>query len=168
MAISAAIQSAMTGIGSAISDLTSLGAKHFLVMNLPDLGKTPGISSIGSPALDNLASSASHAFNQNLASMHGGISGPDIQLFYVYGALDEVVANPGAYGLTDVIDSCYTGDVDGSSIAGNPVAACADPSQYAFWDYEHPTAALRQTLGNLVYSAIAPAAVPEPSSLALF
>jgi outer membrane lipase/esterase len=166
-AIGSAIQTAMTGIGSAISNLSSLGAGHFLVMNLPDLGLTPGISSIGSPALDNLANSASLAFNQNLALMLGGISGPDIQLFDVYGTLNGVVADPGAYGLTNVIDSCYTGDVDGSSISGNPVTTCADPSQYAFWDYEHPTATLHRTLGNLVYAAIAPAAVPEPSSVAL-
>jgi phospholipase/lecithinase/hemolysin len=39
-------------------------------------------------------------------------------------------AHPGAFGLTDVVDQCY----DPSSNT-----ACANPNQYLFWDFVHPT-----------------------------
>jgi phospholipase/lecithinase/hemolysin len=168
-AIGTAIVNSMTGIDNAIGNLSGLGAKHFLVMNLPDLALTPGINGYGNSLLDSLANMASTTFNQNLALLLNNLGGPDILQFDVYAALNDVVANPGSYGLTNVTDSCYTGEVDGSSLNGNPVTVCSDPSQYAFWDYEHPTAALHQTLGNMAYAAVSAhaASVPEPSSVAL-
>jgi phospholipase/lecithinase/hemolysin len=39
-------------------------------------------------------------------------------------------AHPGAFGLTDVVDPCY------DPISGT---VCANPSQYLFWDFIHPT-----------------------------
>jgi phospholipase/lecithinase/hemolysin len=40
----------------------------------------------------------------------------------------RVVANPGAYGLTDVVDPCYSNGL-----------VCGDPDQYWFWDGVHMT-----------------------------
>ncbi|HYP67715.1 MAG TPA: SGNH/GDSL hydrolase family protein [Thiobacillaceae bacterium] len=160
-AISSAITVAMTGIGTAIGNLASRGAEHFLVPNLPDLALTPRIGGLGSSFVEGVAQGASMEFNHQLALLLGGISGLDIRSMDVYGWLNDVVAAPSAYGFTDVAHSCYTGDVDGSSI-GVPITTCANPSQYAFWDYEHPTAALHAELGALAF-----AAVPEPSTLAL-
>jgi phospholipase/lecithinase/hemolysin len=59
---------------------------------------------------------------------------------------------PGAYGFTNVTAPCF----DGASV-------CANPDQYIFWDTVHPTARVHQILGDAFT-----AAVPEPSTLALF
>ena len=90
-------------------------------------------------------------------------------MFDVYAALNEVVLAPGSYGLTNVTDACFTGYVDGSQLGSVPVSSCANPDEYAFWDYEHPTATIANTLGNMVYASLrqGDAAVPEPSSIAL-
>jgi len=165
-AISKAIGSAMSGISNAISDLAGRGAQHFLVPNLPDLALIPTIAGLGSPGLDQLATLASTSFNTALDTTLdlNVFSSLDIRDLDVFGALNNIVANPGAYGFTHVADSCYTGEVDGSALPGtpNPPTICADPSRYVFWDYEHPTATLHFELGALAFAAI-----PEPSILAL-
>jgi len=163
-AIGNAITNAMSGIGAAVSDLSGRGAEHFLVLNLPDLALVPAISGVGNPALDALAQFASQQFNLALANTlaTSAFSSLAISQLDVYGLLNDVVDNPGSYGLTNVMDSCYTGNVDGSSIGGAPVTTCADPSQYAFWDFEHPTAAVHAILAQQ-----AVAAVPEPSTWSL-
>jgi len=161
-----AIGTAMSGISNAVGNLAGRGAQHFLIPNLPNLSLTPAIGGQGSLALDQLAALASTSFNTALGTTLGLniFSSLDIRDLDVYGALNNIAANPGAYGFTNVADSCYTGEVDGTALPGGPTppTICADPSQYVFWDYEHPTAAVHAELG-----ALALATVPEPSSLAL-
>lgn len=167
-AISAAIGTAMSGISNAIGSLAARGAQHFLVPNLPDLSLTPRISGLSNPLLDVLAQSASVAFNQNLKSTLGFVafSGLDIRELDVFGALSEIVSDPSRYGFTNVSDPCYTGEVDGTALPpGNPVppTICATPSQYVFWDYEHPTTATHLLLGERALAVT----VPEPPTWSL-
>lgn len=67
-------------------------------------------------------------------------------------------ADPAAYGLTDVTQPCLTGAVEYSG--GTP---CANPNQYLFWDYEHPTAAADQIVADAAFDVL----TPEPSSISL-
>jgi phospholipase/lecithinase/hemolysin len=60
-----------------------------------------------------------------------------------------VVANPGAYGLTDVTDPCFNG-----------LTVCSNPNQYLFWDGDHPT-----TYADSLLAAQFQSAIPEPSTL---
>ena len=165
-AISTAIGTAMAGISAAIGNLASLGAQHFLVPNLPDLSLIPAIGGLNNAGLDFLAHGASVAFDQSLAALLGqsAFSALDIRDLDVFGAINDIVNDPAKFGFTDVAHSCYTGEVDGTALppgSGTPTV-CANPSQYVFWDYEHPTAAMHAELGALAF-----AAVPEPSTLAL-
>jgi phospholipase/lecithinase/hemolysin len=167
-AIGAAIGTAMSGIGGAIGNLASLGAQHFLVPNLPDLSLTPRIGALNNPLLDSVARGASVAFNQNLASTLNvsAFSGLDIRDLDIFGALNNIVANPAGYGFTNVSTPCYTGEVDGTALPpGSAIAptVCADPSQYLFWDYEHPTTALHAEVTRFAFAAV----VPEPSTRSL-
>jgi phospholipase/lecithinase/hemolysin len=161
------IGSAMNSIVNAIGTLASLGAIHFLVPNLPDLALTPAIGDLNNSVLDFLANSASTSFNAALASTlaMNSFSSLDIHSLDIYGKLNDIVSDPAAYGFTNVSNSCYTGQVDGTALAGgpNPPTICGDPDQYAFWDYEHPTAALDARLGAFAFGAT----VPEPSSMTL-
>ena len=166
-AISQAIGTAMAGISNAIANLAGRGAQHFLVPNLPDLALVPQIGGLGSTGLNFLANLASTSFNTALDTTldQSIFSALDIRNMDVFGLLNNIVANPGAYGLIDVEHACYTGEVDGSSLPGgpNPPTICADPSQYAFWDYEHPSATVHAELAALAFAAV----IPEPSTLAL-
>lgn len=156
--IVSAITVAMNGIGAAIADLSGLGAQHFLVPNLPDLSLVPAIAGLGSPGLNGLAQFATTAFNANLASLLAGISGPDVYELDIYGALNDIVANPAAYGFTDTTSACYSGDVDGSARGGpTPPTVCANPNEHVFFDYEHPSAAVHAVLAQRAFDV-----VPEP------
>ena len=61
-----------------------------------------------------------------------------------------MLENPSAFGLTNSTDACS-------------LTPGCDPSQFVFWDLDHPTAAVHRILGDLFFVA----AVPEPGTLAL-
>ena len=74
--------------------------------------------------------------------------------------LEDVVANPAHYGITDVTGQCFTGDAPGFLPRGS---VRVNPDEYLFWDGIHPTAKVRAILCN----AMAAAAVPEPGTWAM-
>jgi len=149
---------AVSNIDSAIASLAGEGAKDFLVLTVPDLGLTPALISEG-PAAQAEASALSAEFDQALAgSLPSSSSGLDISVLNTYSLLDGVIANPAAYGFTNVTSPCVTGAVD--YLGGT---ACANPSQYLFWDEEHPTAAGQALVGEAALSLV----TPEPVTCAL-
>jgi phospholipase/lecithinase/hemolysin len=48
---------------------------------------------------------------------------------------NDGIAEPGAFGLSNVTDPCYVGPLTGGG------TVCATPDQYLFWDGTHPTTA---------------------------
>ncbi len=162
--LGSAIGKVLTSTGKALGSLAFLGARHFLVPNLPDLALIPAINGLANPALSGLAHLATVKFN---AGLHDLLELPmfgaplDIRDLDVFNAFNQIVGNPAAFGFANATDSCYTGDVDGTSLPPgnpNPPTVCANPDQYVFWDYEHPTAATGRILAQLAFDA-----VPEPS-----
>jgi len=150
-------------IDTTIGTLAGLGAKNFLVLTLPDIGKTPGVMA-GGPVAAATASSVAASFNDlllggnasvgipSLSALAGGL-GVTLTVFDVYAYTDSVIANPAAHGLTNVTDACF----DGATV-------CANPSQYLYWDSVHPTAVSHVALGDAATAAIT--AVPEPAQWA--
>lgn len=126
-----------------VSGLDALGAKEIVVPGVPDLGVVPDYAS--DPAAARLFALT---FNADL------IAGLPANAVYVntYSLLDQLVANPSAYGFTNVTTPCLSG-----------TTACADPNQYLFWDGQHPTEAGQLLLAD----AIEAAAVPEPGTALL-
>jgi phospholipase/lecithinase/hemolysin len=55
----------------------------------------------------------------------------------------DAIANPAAFGFTNVISPCLSGS-----------RACANPDQFLFWDGIHPTTAAHRILGEAAFSAI--------------
>jgi phospholipase/lecithinase/hemolysin len=141
---------AAQNVANAITSLAVMGAHDFLVPNLPDLGLTPAVLGAGSTAVA-AAHSLSVAFNAALAADLAGLTGVNIVQLDVYASLNSVVADPAAYGFTDVTDPCSTS-----------MSTCATPDTYLFWDGVHPTAT-----GHALLAAGALVALPEPGSLAL-
>jgi outer membrane lipase/esterase len=140
--------------------LRAEGAQRLVVFDVPDLGKTPGVVAAGSAAV--VAASALSAFynqqlfNDLLPVEAAGLTVIDLN---TYQLIDKAVANPAAYGFTDVTDACYAGPYTGGG------SACANPDKYLFWDQLHPTFAAQLIIGQ---EAVALAkAVPEPSTWAM-
>jgi outer membrane lipase/esterase len=128
------------------AELELAGASKIIVWNVPDIGVTPAVRAAGAPAV---ALGTLIAASMN-AALFGAIgSDPHVQLFDLFGLVDSMVANPGAFGLMDVTNACAQFD------------AC-DPSKYLFWDGIHPTSAGHQIISNALL-----AQVPEPATLTL-
>ena len=152
---SAVIQPAVDNLAQAIATLYAAGATTILVPDMANLGHTPLGLGFG-PATSALLTALSAEFNallaQKLAQLEATKPGLDIIEFDTFGFVDAAIANPAAYGFTNVTDPCFDG-----------VKACLNPDQYIFWDPVHPTARSHQLLGD----ALAAAVVPEPATLAL-
>jgi len=134
-----------TDIGTIVGELELAGADRIIVWDTPDVGKTPAVVASGGSAIGSLLASS---MNSALLSAIGGV--PGVMFFDVFGLEDNVLADPDAFGLTNVTDACAQ------------FVAC-DPSMYFFWDGIHPTSA-----GHLILSnAMLALAVPEPTTLAL-
>lgn len=155
------IANSVTNLGNIITALAGIGAKNFLIPNLPDIGLTPEAIA-GGPAIVAGATFLSTTFNGQLAAALPGLAtglGVNITPLDVYSFLNGVIANPGVYGLTNINQSCWTGTTG----VGGPPAPCVNPNQYLFWDGIHPTAAGHTALAAYAYSL-----VPVPPAVFLF
>lgn len=158
-------------IDQAISALAMQGAKNFLVVTVPDLGKTPDALAGGS--LVSAAESALSADFDNVLvngsspipslSTLAAVDSIDISVLNTYALIDAVVADPGGFGFTNVSSPCYTGTYFGYADTMDPGTVCSTPQQYLFWDGEHPTAAGQ----TLVADAALAVVTPEPASVSL-
>ncbi len=157
---------------AAIRALAAGGATRMLVVDVPDLGKTPEITGRGIPGLEALASAVSAMYDSALAASLAGIeraTGLDISFLDTFGILDAVTRDPMAFGFADATTPCWTGSPD----AVGPGVLCsaiqAEQNLHVFWDAVHPTAAAHALIADaallLVGSPVTP--IPEPGSLAL-
>jgi phospholipase/lecithinase/hemolysin len=138
------VTTAVADIDTIVGALEAEGATHILVPNLPSLALTPDYYGSASAAL------YSQQFNQALqASLPANVTYDN-----TYALLNAIVANPAAYGLSNVTTPCFNG-----------VTVCANPSQYLFWDDLHPTTALDTILADQFLAAVTP--TPEPASILL-
>jgi phospholipase/lecithinase/hemolysin len=76
-------------------------------------------------------------------------SAPGVQVVRldVFTILEEVVANPAAVGLMNVVDPCIRLDTKTN-------AFCPRPNQYLFWDGIHPTVAGHRILARRAHAAL--------------
>jgi phospholipase/lecithinase/hemolysin len=131
---------AVADIDAIVASLRAQGATHILVPGLPDLGLTPEFYG------DAAATLYSEQYNLGLQStLPAGV------IYYnTFALLNGIVANPSAYGFTNVTQPCFNG-----------VTVCANQSQYLFWDDIHPTTAADAILAQQFDAVV----TPEPSSI---
>jgi phospholipase/lecithinase/hemolysin len=153
---------AAASLAGSIDRLYDAGARHVLVPNLPLLGLVPRVN--GDPAARAAADAATRQFNTALAASLDslGAADPGLTLYRldVAGLFDDIVADPAAFGLTNVTAAAAPGLHIGDQ-SYNTSLIVPNPDQYLFWDDLHPTRA-----GHALLGQAALAAVPEPSSLA--
>ncbi len=143
-----AVNRAVNDIEGIVAALQGIGVQHILVPGIPDLGLTPYFAGLG-PAAAAQATAFSDLFNAELSATL-----PAGAIFYnTSDLLHNIVANPGAYGFTNVTDPCF------NELA---LTLCANPGEYLFWDSFHPT-----TATDFFVAQAFEGAVPEPSSIAL-
>lgn len=142
-AVSAAVDNEM----AVINGLVQHGARNLLVLNVPDLGETPHEQSHGAAAVET-AHTLSMQYDAALSAalvpleQSGAVR---VDLIDTFQALQQVKANPGAYGFTDVNDPVWTGNLTDPG-SGTLRATGSAQNQFLFFDAEHPTAAAHSML----------------------
>ena len=146
----AILDAAVKAVAFNMQTLYLAGATHFVVVNAPDLGLVPAVRLLG-PAVQTGATALSAGYNAGLAAvvagLNAGLPGVHIVLVDLFDFLQDVVAHPADYGLTDAIDMCITPGVKGN-------AKCSNPNDHLFWDGIHPTSAGHALLANLIGAAL--------------
>ncbi|GAB4373449.1 MAG: hypothetical protein Kow00121_16720 [Elainellaceae cyanobacterium] len=126
-----ATSQAVEDIKTAVTTLANLGARNIVVVQNPNLGRTPLSLQAGQlDALTNLTLN----FNQQLESALTPLernSNLNIILSNLFSIGEEVVQNPSKFGFSNVVESYLR-----NFIPANP---SADPNQFFFWDQTHPT-----------------------------
>ncbi len=102
------VDKVIIGIQHGLEKLVESGAKHLLVVNVPNLGRIPAAREFD--AIDRM-SAASFRHNELLEKKVGDLRNryPDVQWLYfnINLVFDEMSVYPERYGFSNVTDTCY-------------------------------------------------------------
>jgi outer membrane lipase/esterase len=142
--------SAVDAVGQ-IGSLQAAGAQYIVVLNLPDIGATPAFrGTAGAGSVTGLVLIYNQTLNAGLANLADGIIPVN-----AFGLVNEVLANPSAYGFTNVTGTaCNLALTGGSSLFCTPGAYVSPDANetYFFADGVHPTGAAHRMLAQAVFS----------------
>ena len=150
LAAEAVVGEAVQSIADNIVLLSSLGATHYLVPNVPDIGVTPAIQSLGPQAVavaTGLSAGFNAALETTLINLENGL-GVQITRLNVFKLINDAVADPDIADLVNVTEPCITPLV-------RKGAFCNKPDDYLFWDGIHPTRAGHDYLAEAALNALA-------------
>ena len=153
------VTDALTAIRTNLLALYAAGARRFVVPNLPDVALAPAVRLSG-PQAQFLAHLLSTQFDDGLEATLQGLEkalGISVVRVDVFALLNQIVASPASFGLSDVEDTC----IRLNTVAG---AFCPNPGQYLFWDGIHPTVAGHHLLAVRADSALDSAGLPLASA----
>jgi phospholipase/lecithinase/hemolysin len=141
-------------------------ATRFFVPNLPPLGRTPTGAALDPIGYDLLANEFNTLLDIELDALRHSRE-LTIYSFDVYTQFELLLADPDAYGLTNVTWTALAVDEDPNSpwfgYPTDPYTLQFDPDTSLFFDGVHPTAR-----GHALLAAAAAASVPEPIAAVLF
>lgn len=161
-ATNAALTGAVTAMGMAGGELAAYtkalvlakGAKYVVVVNLPNVAKTPYGLSLDA-ATQGLIDTMVKTFNAELSK---GLAGAAVVLADAYTESTLQAANPGPYGLTNVKDVACSRTSTANPLGGQSLTCTAastvagDVSRYQFADDVHPTPYGYELLAKFVLS----------------
>ena len=112
--------------------------------NLPDLGQLPATrTSKNSVNLSGLTQAHNQSLRRSLKLLIQQY--PDLQIVTLdaNSLYKEAIADPAAFGFTNVISACLSGS-----------HACSNPNQFLFWDSIHPTTVTHRILAERAFSVL--------------
>jgi phospholipase/lecithinase/hemolysin len=128
------------GIVASLKRLVEKGAKHIMVINLPDLGKSPlAVDMHAEDVLSYTSAGHNKALAASVEQLQQDFS--EVQWIYydVNAAFTEIRANPAAHGFDNVNESCLS------------VAPNTDCNKFFFFDSVHPTTYTHKLLGEAAH-----------------
>lgn len=175
-------------VAAQLENLYDAGARQMLVPNLPPLGRVPLAVGQG-PAVSQSLNKSSHDYNVLLEQALQGMEDehPDLRIYRmdVEGAVQDMLANPDAFGFENVAEPALGSiGIFDPDFGAHLVDPADNPDDYLFWDGAHPTAATHRLLAQVAIDSLGdlippgqyatdtrlaardmPAAIPEPATL---
>ena len=174
-----AVATAAGQLAAQVARIKAAGAKHVMVLGLPDMGYTPYGVSAGAATGGGLTSMSQNVFNATLKAAVAAISG--VAYLDPVPMFAKVVASPTAFGFTKTIDATSAATAIASTACGpNAIAQvtaadsaaspsslfCSVPSSalsiagtlravnadqtYMFADGVHPSAGMHKVFAQLI------------------
>jgi phospholipase/lecithinase/hemolysin len=149
------LQQTLATIQSELAALGRAGAKHLLLLTVPDISLTPNVKRSGG-AMVQAAKNFVGTINSSLRAqlpLYALVLGMNLRLVDVNPLLMGLVSDPGAFGFTNSVSAAY--NTSTGVVAPNP-------NRYVFWDGFHPTTPMHYLAARLIYqNAAALAASPK-------
>lgn len=157
--IDGAVDQTLLGIKHDLQRLVQKGAKHFLIIDVPNLGNTPAAKDFDAvDALNEMSHKHNVLLKKMIAEIQGNNASVEWYLFEVSDALDELMSTPDRYGFTNVTNTCYEEVLDEPSDKSilrlassvkmrSDVDACTG---YVFFDPVHPTGPVHAIMAERV------------------
>jgi len=147
--LQANVAQAASDVVRQVGILSAGGARYLIVFNLPDTGRTPAGVASGQAAL---ISGVTNLFNGSLTAGLDALGVPTIR-FNIYALVNEALANPSAFGLTNVTTPACGTTVSLLCTPANLVVPNA-ATTFLFADGVHPTSAGHAIIAQAVESMI--------------
>ena len=151
-----AVDTVVANLRGIVDNLHGLGARNFLLPNMPDLGLTPDALGDGKGPLGKVVSTV---FNQRLAQAYGSLAaqlqGERFYQFDTFGAQQMLMDSAAALGFTNLSAPCL-----------DHLLFC-NADQFLFWDALHPTARVHRILGEGMLVALSPPQALQASQIQL-
>ena len=159
----------VNNLKDSIQSLYGLGARNFMVLNLPDLGSTPtGVMNGQTTVLNERTAKHNSRLQNALNTLDQSFADINLYNVNVNSLFRDAVDNPAQYGFANVTDPCV--DLENPSNPNNLLCGLAPESvqnSFLFWDTLHPTAAGHQIVAQYAYNSLTNPTpmqtVPEPS-----
>ncbi|MFI4962811.1 MAG: GDSL family lysophospholipase PlaA [Legionellales bacterium] len=151
------LQKVNAGITHSLQRLVEKGAKHILVVNLPDLGKSPAAIEFDSvDTFTYFSNQHNAALDKTLGDLKQ--SNPDVDwlFFDMHQVFKDTIDHPSDYGFTNITSSCYNSALDDSSkksvlklVASVRLQKSFDACDgFLFFDLVHPTESAHKILAD--------------------
>lgn len=138
---------AARNIGEHLATLAVAGGRTFLVPNEDRLSQAPGVKG-AAPSNDEYL----ERFNAELTRQLDAVEAQyPVKIFRLdlLALTDAIIADPGAFGLTNVTDSACPDCNAGVPLPGASNTVVPNPDQYLYWDGFHWTAAVHRIIGDV-------------------
>src|SRR5690606_14088607 len=150
----ATIGSAVTAQIGAVGALQAGGARYVLVPSIPDLGLTPSARAQGALAQGQLTQLAS-LYND---ALYGGLAASGLRVIPLdtFHLFQEVAANPGAFGVSNVTGTACQPQITAQSITCQPGTYVTPDAatSYAFAGGVHPSGAAHEVIADYAASVL--------------